>query len=438
MPPVNDTTLAMNEADDVGESDNSDLYSNTPEDLTFDNMDESDDEPISQDDDDDSDDSQEEEGGDSGDDEDEEKLGSEELKLLNDSDGKGPKKDEKKKEEESEDDEESEDSDAEEDGEEEEKKLPEPKTDAKKFRVKIGDEYYSLDSQATMKVKIDGKMTEVPIQELANDFSGRETLKKRFSDLDVKNKATEAKYQAIVQREQQINGLLDPIVKTIKDPLKDPTEAIIFLAEKLDKTGDLAATIEKRMLEANLERLLELSNMSEPEQEAFFVKKQNERLLKAAERRNVEEAELTKSNQLRAHVDKLRQTYGVSVDQYSEAFDELRSTLGDSHPLTHEQIVDWASQKPHHSTVQKILEPYQDEIDEDDYSGIVAQFSRDLRDRKLTQEQLQKVVKAEFGVPPVVKKLNTKLNIGKKKPEGSGKKPPVEQDRIESFDDFDN
>lgn len=421
MPPVNDTTAAMNEAESG--FDNSDIYSNVDETMTFENLDSEDsDEPIPKGDGEEEEEEEEES-------EEEEKLGSEELKLLNDSDGK-EKKDEKKEKEL---DEETEEEESEEVPEEK----PETKIDSKKLRLKVGDDYHSVDSNATVKVKIDGKNTEVPMQELINNYSGKVAYDKKFTELGAKNKEADQKIQRLMNREQQIDGLLAPIVQTMKDPLKDPTEALIFLADKLDKTGDLSATIEKRMLEANLERLVELSSMSEAEQEAFFIKKQNERLLNSNEKRRLEEAEITKTNNLRSHVDKIREAYGVTVDQYSEAFDELKSLLPDS-SLTHEQIADWASQKPHHLTVQQILAQYQDDLDEADYSGIVADFSRSLRDGKLTKEQIQKIVKSEYGVAPIVKELNNKLNIGKKTGKVPPKKDSDEQDRIESFDDLDD
>jgi hypothetical protein len=373
MSPVNNTTAAMNEAESG--FDNSDIYSNVDETMTFENLDSEDsDEPISKEDDEEEEEESEEEESEE---EEGEKLGSEELKLLNDSDGKDKKEPKKEKEL----DEEEEEEEGTETEEQEEK--PDAKVDAKKLRLKIGDEYHSVESNATVKVKIDGKNTEVPMQELINNYSGKVAYDKKFTEVGELKKQNLQREQLLKTRETQIDSLLSPIVKTMKDPLKDPTEALIFLAEKLDKTGELAATIEKRMLEANLERLVELSTMTEAEQEAHLIKKQNERLLNANEKRKLEESEISKSNQLRSHVDKIREAYGVTVDQYSEAFDELKSLLPGS-SLTHEHIADWASQKPHHSTVQQILAPYQDDLDETDYSGIVADFSRSLRDGKLT------------------------------------------------------
>jgi hypothetical protein len=421
---VNTTTGAMNEAEGAS-FDNSDVYENADASQSFDNWDEAaDDQPGATTFDDEEEDSEESE-----DDDGEEKLGSEELKLLNDSDGKGPKK-EKKEEEESE---EEESEEASEESEEEEKSIEKaPDAQGKKLRIKIGDEHFSLDSSAKMKVKIDGQNEEVTIQDLINNYSGKQAWDKKFTEIGNDKKSLVQEKQMVERQKGEIKDLLGPVISTIKDPLKNPMDAIIHLAEKLDTTGDLAYAIEKRMLEANLDTLVELSAMSDDQQRAYFLEKQNARLLKSSERRIQSEQETAKSNQLRGHVDQLREAYKVSVEQYSEAFEELKR-LPNAANVTHEHVVDWASLKPLVPQVEDILKPFVDEINDSDYSGIVTSLSRSLRDGKLSKQEIQKMVKEEFGVPAEVKKLNTKLNIGKKK---VSKEPEVKTGVLESFEDL--
>lgn len=428
---VNTTTGAMNEAEVT--FDNSDIYTNADAAMTFDDLGSDMDEetveaPKSFDEEDEDEEVETEES-------DEEELGSEELKLLNDSDGKGPKKEEKKKEEKKE--EESED-EGESEESEEEKDITKAAADekGKKLRIKVGDDYYSLDSNAQMKVKIDGQNQDVSIQDLVNHYSGKVAWDKKFTEIGNEKKTLMAQKQVLESEKYEMKQVFQPAIDAIKDPTKNPNEALILLAEKLDSTGELAYAIEKRLLEANLDTLVELSTMSEVEQNAYFLKKQNERLLKSSEKRKMSELEAQKSNQLRAQVDQIREAYGVSVDQYSEAFEELRSLLPDRKDLTHEHVVDWASLKPITPQIVKVLEPFADEINDADFSGIVTHLSRSLRDGKMSIEQIQKIVKEEFGVPASVKELNTKLNIGKKK--SPAKEPEAKSDKFESFEDFED
>jgi len=427
------TTQTMNDV--TVESDNSDIYENVSADMSFDNMDvEHDGEQPEQ---------KEDAWGDDYDDEEteskkskEEKLGSEELKLLNDSDGKD-KKEVKKKEESEEDEDEEEVKEAKKvEGEEEAKEAPisDAKTNGKKLKVKIGDEYYSLDASGEVTVKIDGKPEKVAIQELINNYSGKTAWDKKFTEIGNEKKVLQQEKQVLESRMTEIKETFGPFVKALKDPLVNPIEAIVSFVEKLDSTGELPYAIEKRLLEANLDALVELSNMSEVEQEAHFLKKQNERLLKSSEKRVKSEQEAQNLNQVRAKVDQIREAYGVSVDQYSDAFEELKSLLPGGN-FTHEDVVDWASLKPITPQIEEILKPYVDEISDDDYSGIVTQLGRSLRDGKLSKQQIQKIVKDEFGVSDVVKELNTKLNIGKKKPQAN---EPEKADSFETFDDLFN
>jgi hypothetical protein len=417
------TTESMNEA--TVETDNSNIYENVEETMTFDNLDEevTPNETGSTDED---DWGAEPEGRKVQEDE----LGSEELKLLNDSDGKEDKeKKEEKKEEEKEDVQEDDGEDKEELSEEE--KITQASENGKKLRIKIGDDHYSLDSSAKLKVKIDGNNEEVTVQELINNYSGKTAWDKKFTEIGNEKKTLQQEKQQLVQEREAFSGRIKPIMDIINDPLKDPFEALELL---VDMTGQDSYAFYKRSLEARLDELVNLSQMSDVEQKAFFLEKQNDRLLKSTEKRKAAELEAQKSNQLRAQVDQIRQAYGVSVDQYSEAFEELQ-TLLPGKQFTHQDVADWASLKPVTPKIEQILEPFRDEINDSDYSGVVTSLSRSLRDGKMTEQQIQKIVKEEFGIPAEVKELNTKLNIGKnKKP---AQKEEIPADRFETFDDFD-
>lgn len=416
---VNSTTGAMNEAT----VNNEEIYENAPA-TTFDDLDEE----VTPNQDGSNDDDawgDEEEGKQAP----EDKLGSEELKLLNDSDGseeEAPKKKEEPKEEIQTEEEPAEQT--------EEEKLAEASAEAgKKLRVKIGDDHYSLDSNAKLKVKIDGQNEEVTVQDLINNYSGKVAYDKKFTEIGNKNKELVQKEQQLKHQVASIEAKLAPIFDVLKDPLKDPFEALELL---VDISGNDSYDFYKRSLNARVDELVKLSQMSETEQEAYFLKLQNERLLKSNEKRTKSEQEALQSKQLRDHVDQLREAYKVSVDQYSEAFDELADLLP-GQKLTHQQIVDYASLKPLSPKIEEILKPYADEIDDSDYWSVVTHLSRSLRDGKLSEQQIQKIVKDEYGIKAPVKELNTKLNIGKNKTPPKKEETP-KNDAFESFDDLED
>ena len=119
---------------------------------------------------------------------------SEDLKVIKDSQAdsegkviKDDKKSEKKEEDDSEDGEEEESETEEESKEEEEseevEEKPEPKKDSKKLRMRMGDELFNVDSDASFKVKVDGQNVDVPLQELINNYSGKTAWDKKFTEI---------------------------------------------------------------------------------------------------------------------------------------------------------------------------------------------------------------------------------------------------------------
>ena len=411
---MEETTGAMNEVT----IDNSSIYENVSEDMTFDNLDEGDETPIESKgfDDEESEDEPKEEK------EEGEEVETEELKLLNDTDGKEKKaeKEEEKKEE-----------TKKEEPKEEDKTIPkEAVGEGKKLKVRIGEELYSLDSSAQIPVKIDGKKTEVPLQELINKYSGNVKIESTLNELAIEKKTLTREKEVLQSEKSELIRRFKPIIDKVKDPTADPFEALELL---VDVVGADSYDIYKRSLEARLDEIVNLGSMTEAEQKAYFLEKQNQRLLKQNEKRSESEKQALESKQLRAQVDQIRQTYKVSEEQYSEAFDELTQLVGQG-KFSYEDVADFASIKPIYPEVSNMLEPYRDEIDDSELPSVVADFSRSLRDGKITKQQLEKVIKETFGVPEVVKELNTKLNYAKK-PE-TKKAVESKTDAFESFDDL--
>ena len=77
--------------------------------------------------------------------------------------------------------------------------LPEDKKGGK-LRIRMADgDLYNIDSQSTMPVKIDGKVEEVPVQELINNYSGKTAWDKKFTEIG-KEKKTAKKKPALSSR----------------------------------------------------------------------------------------------------------------------------------------------------------------------------------------------------------------------------------------------
>lgn len=370
---------------------------------------------------------------------------SEDLKVIKDSqadaDGKVIKEDKKEdKEEEEEESEEEEEEEAEEEKEDEEKeekpKEDKEKKDSKKLRIRMGEDLFNIDSDATFKVKVDGEMQEVTAQELINNYAGKTAWDKKFTEIGKEKKALEFEKTALTKEKQTLSTYLKNALAPLKDKEGNPLDSLMYLVEM---SGEDPYNAYRRIMEANLDELGKLLDMTETERELYFHKKKDELYTGIAKKRQVREQEEQTFNQVRQKVDSLRQTFKVSEDQFVEASEELediyKSAGLDVNELDYEAVVDYASLKPHIAVVKELVAPYEDNISEGKYGDVVADLSRKLRDGSLDKAAIEEVLKRNFSVEEEVKELNTKVYSKEKK--APAKKPlKQEPEKFESFDDW--
>jgi hypothetical protein len=310
-----------------------------------------------------------------------------------DKEDKQSKKEDKKSEAKSKKDKDLEDK---EDGDEEGKEESEIKADkeaAKKLKIRMSDGLYGIEPDAKVRVKIDGNFEEVPVQELINQYSGKVAYDKKFSELGMKNKEVEQLVQQNQKQAEFFTEVANKVIGVLQDKTRDPREALNFIVEK---SGMDPYDVWKRTLESNLDEVENLMSMSELERENYFLKKQTEFRTKSEENRKAESAKEAAFNQAIQKVDSLRQAHGVSEEQYLQALDELETQGVDTNKLSDEQVVDYASLKPHVEAVQDVLEPYESVIDDSKYSKVVQNLARQIRAKDFTKEQLAEWAKKEF------------------------------------------
>ena len=368
---------------------------------------------------------------------------SEDLKVIKDSqadaDGKVIKDDKKEdKEEEEDEEEEEEEEEVEEKKEDEEEKPKEDKEkkDTKKLRIRMGEELFNIDSDATFKVKVDGETQEVTAQELINNYSGKTAWDKKFTEIGKEKKALEFEKTNLTKEKQTLSAHLKNALAPLDDKEGNPLDSLMYLVEMSGKDPYNAY---RRIMEANLDELGQLLDMTETERELYFHKKKDELYTGIAKKRQEKQHEEQTFNQVRQKVDSLRQSFNVSEEQFVEASEELeeiyKSSGLDANDLDYESVVDYASLKPHIEVVKGLVEPYEDNISEGKYGDVVAELSRKLRDGSLDKEAIQEVLKRNFSVEEDVKELNTKV-YSKAQKAPAKKALKQDSDRFESFDDW--
>lgn len=374
------------------------------------------------------------------------------LKVLKDSkaDDKGKviKEDKEDSEEESDEEESEEDESEEEDKEEEDKeeekeekeeeKEEKPKKDSKKLRIRMGDELYNIDSDATVKVKVDGELQDVPVQELINNYSGKTAWDKKFTEIGKEKKVLESEKASLTTQKQELMTHVQKAIDPLKDPNANPLDSLMYLVEI---SGQDPYTAYRRIMEANLEEISTLMDMTETERELHFHKKKDELHSSIARKRQEAQTKEQAFKQAVQKVDQLRQSFNVSEDDFVDASEELERIYSeaklDVNSITEEAIVDYASLKSHIATVKELIAPYEDNISETKYGEVVATLSRHLRDGKADVETVKQILKRNYSVEEDVKELNTKVY----QKQGSKPKSKVSKESepsgLESFDDWD-
>lgn len=274
-----------------------------------------------------------------------------------------------------------------------EEKTAEEKAEAKKLKIRQADGLYGIDADAKVRVKIDGAFQEVPVQELINNYSGKVAYDKKFSEIGLKNKEAEQLIQQNTKRAENLKNIVAEVTGHLSDKMKNPLDALNFIVEK---SGMDTYDVWKRTLEANLEEVEKLMSFSDLERENYFLKKQAEFRTKSEEARKAETMKEQSFNQAVQKIDSLRQAHGVSEEQFLQALDELEEQGTDTTKLSDEQVVDYASLKPHVESVQDVLEPYEAHIDDSKYSKVVRDLARQIRAKEISKEQLIEWAKKEF------------------------------------------
>ena len=181
---------------------------------------------------------------------------SEDLKVIKDSqiDGEGKLiKDDKESDKDEEEESEEEESEEEESEDEEEiqAKKDEEKKDTKKLRMRMGEELFNVDSDASFKVKVDGQNVDVPLQELINNYSGKTAWDKKFTEIGKEKKTLEFEKSSLTKQKESLTHHLNMALGPIKDVNKNPIDSLLYLVEM---SGEDPYNAYRRIMEAKPRR----------------------------------------------------------------------------------------------------------------------------------------------------------------------------------------
>lgn len=294
---------------------------------------------------------------------------------------------------------------------------------------------YEIPQDAEIKVKIDGKNVKVPMQELINNYSGKESWDKKFSELSEERNQYKQERDQYDQEKNYIQEVLQETRGLAVKALQGEVNPLDFVNNLLDQMNLNSYDFHRALRESMSEEISLYNEMTEIEREAFELKQKTDYLERKQETSARSLADQQAQEELIQRVDQLRQTHGVSEEQYVAAFNDL-SELGHK-DLTADQIVRYAAMVEPTTRAEQLVKPYEDQLDDDQFDTLVVDIAQQLfKDRDLTDEQVKRFLAEEFMVEDILNDLEEKgiKDVPKK---NSYHRYQDDTAGYETFDDFD-
>lgn len=315
------------------------------------------------------------------------------------------------------------------------------KTDGKTFRLKNGEDKVDVSQESTVKVKVNGKNEFVSLKELTANYSGKVAYDEKFNSLDSDKRTHQADAQKFKGERDAVVEDLQSVMSILDDEARSPMEALNKLLEITDRP---VHTFHKRALEAQIETLEELQDMSAMERENYWQKLELDALKHNQTTRDEKQASEQTQRDFVTKVDSLMEKSGISEDKYVESLDTLKQSF-DAKDITPEHVIEFASFKPVFDKASGFCtEQFSDDLGDKDLADLTAETARVMfHNNNFTEIDAAKYAAKSLGfnidqVQRNVEELNSKLTsepIEKNVNHKAGK--AMEPDHIESFDDFD-
>lgn len=318
-----------------------------------------------------------------------------------------------------------------------EEKSEKPK--GKTLRVKDSEgKVHELDADSTIKVKVKGKNEFVSIEELKSNYSGEKAWSDEMAQAKEKTQEAESKLESFQAEKAGIVANLEKIASMLDDEESSPLEALNFL---VDFTGRDPLAFNKRVMDYLSGEVRTLDGMDDVERELYWKNKEVESFKnnQAAKADEIKQTEAEKGRF--AKIDQLRESQGVSEQQFMDSHQDLLSLGYKPNEITPEAMVNYAVMKPHFEKAESTCADYQEDLGDDDFDTLVGTVAKTLKnypnvsERKALEVSLDQLG-WDYGTEEedfaelngkAVKQVDPELQYKKVEKEG----------HIESFDDWD-
>lgn len=299
--------------------------------------------------------------------------------------------------------------------------LPKMKT----IRLKNGDEEVNLRHDTVIPVKVDGKIMEVPVEELVKNFSGTKAVDERFKQY------SQEKYK-FDQDKREIESFINDVMAASKT---DPVQGLLLAAQRI---GLDPVQYRINLMEALSEQALQWHQMTDQDKALYKYQLENQQLKSTQEKYNQRTQQENEAKQLDLKVTELQNKLGVSREEFAKSYFTLETLQKNGQlkaEITPDLVANFISDQKKMSTAREILQ----EIDEDllANSDAIESLVDIMYDYpKLGVDDLKDIAKDYYGKVKPSQKITNKLSKGKPDLVEPKRKINAGQDLI-SFDELD-
>lgn len=325
-----------------------------------------------------------------------------ELENQDETIGKKDGKDELQKDD---DDEESEEKDEEQDGKEEVKE-EKPAEKKKMIKSRVDGEDSGIPADAEIRVKIDGKHKYVNVQDLADNYSGKVSFEKKFSEISEQKKAADQEINSYKADKESMIGHLSKIAGILDDPNASPIEALNYL---VDMSGRDVIEFEKKVFSSMSEEVDSYLDMSEEDRTAYWAMRENKVLKQKLESSSAKAADRSSQKEEIARIATLREAHGVSEEAFVSTYRQMGELGYNEKDLTPETVVDFAMRAPYYEKASSIVEKFQNHFEGDQKDEFIKDVAESMiSDRSVTEADVVEMIEDLIGDNVIKKKMSHK------------------------------
>lgn len=328
--------------------------------------------------------------------------------------------------------------------EEEKKEEDQPKEEEKKeekpkyrtLKAKIGEDSLDIPKDATVKAVVDGKAEFPTIQELINNYSGKQAWESKFKTITEENLKIKHERETVQKHTEELMTQVDQVSGLIKSALEGKAHPLSALEYLIDLTGGNSYAYNKLLVESLAPFITDLNEMSEVERERTWLALENGYMKKSQAAEAKRRQELESRKEQTSKFEKQRESLGVTQEQFSLAHQELKG-INPGQDWGEEQILEFIKVKPMYELADSVLSQFEDLVPNESRLGVLDELVGEIkRNPSITKEQLKSLLSEalDIGSAPVDDLLEKASAMLPSKATKTQK--PKKEDEILTFEDW--